>query len=106
MTFKEFQKTREFRNDLLSYEDEIVEGFLYGNFVASKYIEENLHITRIPLSKLKPETIETYKLKGLHAYELIIERSDYLTSNLKALEKILYKWAKGEGYFKFMEGEK
>lgn len=103
MTFKEFQKTREFRNDLLSYDDEIVEGYIYGDFIANKYIEENLHIYRIPLNKLKPETIKTYKLEGLHAYELTIERSDYLTNNLKALEKILYKWAKNEGYFKFMD---
>ena len=38
MKFKEFQKTREFRNDLLSYDDEIVEGYIYGDFIANKYI--------------------------------------------------------------------
>ncbi len=114
MTFKEFQQTRKEASSFtppLKYEEtgEFIEGYVYGDEnrfyphekygEGTNYIDHYLHILKYKVSDLKPDVIEAHKLKGEYAYELIIHRDDYLTSNLEELEKIIYEFAKDEGYF-------
>lgn len=94
MTFKEFQQTREYRNDLISEdesldEDErVCEAYIYGDFIVdSKYVEHTLHIIKMSAGKINP------------SYYLTLDRSEYMNDDLEVLEKYLYDFAKSSGYF-------
>ena len=94
MTFEEFQATRRWCEDLATA--------VSSDNWAQEYGEEctpqgNLYLGCLYIERIADWWPESTKARG--EWYLLLDRDEYVTNDLTALERRLYDWAASEGYF-------
>jgi len=90
MTFEQFQATRQWSDDLaaaISSENWETDGTPKGN----------LYLDGLYIDHVEPHWSEDARKQG--EWHLLLDRGEWISNDLAALEQRLYKWAKSEGYF-------
>jgi hypothetical protein len=91
MTFEEFQATRRWSEDLAA-------DVPSENWETTGTPKGNLYIGCLYIDHVEPHWPEDARKRG--QWHLILDRDDFITDDLAALERKLYDWAVSE---KFLE---
>jgi hypothetical protein len=90
MTFEQFQASRRYSEDIGTA---ISDARWEGEPSAKGY----LYLDGLYIEEVQPHWPEAAKARG--KWYLLIDRDDWITDDLEALERKLYDWAASEGYF-------
>jgi hypothetical protein len=90
MTFEEFQATRRWSNDL-------TEGVRSKNWETEGNPKGYLYLDGLFIDHVEPHWPEASRKKG--EWHLLLNRDEWISNDLAALERRLYDWAVSERYF-------
>jgi hypothetical protein len=90
MTFEQFQATAKWCNDLAT-------AVSSDNWETEGTPKGNLYYGNMYIDHVEPHWPQDARKQG--QWHLLLGRDEWISNDLAALERRLYDWAAGEGYF-------